>query len=80
MLGGFHLLRVGKAGGGLIRDRERVGREANPSVGGLLDSQSVKTTEPGGPRGGACPRARRRRDPGDAGKKVKGRKRRVEGC
>ena len=44
-------------------------------TGPALDSQSVKTTEFGGPRGGACPRARRRRDPGDAGKKVKGRKR-----
>ena len=58
----------------LIRDRERVGREAGPPAAGL-DSQSVKTTEPGGSRGGACPRARRRRDPGDAGNKVKGRKR-----
>jgi putative transposase len=43
-------------------DRERVGREASPT-GALLDSQSVKTTEAGGPRGF------------DAGKKVKGRKR-----
>ena len=46
----------------VMADRERVGREASPTAV-VLDSQSVKTTESGGPRGY------------DAGKKVKGRKR-----
>jgi hypothetical protein len=40
-----------------MADRERVGREASPTAA-VLDSQSIKTTESGGPRGY------------DAGKKV----------
>src|SRR3954447_23250458 len=52
------------------------GRERRPTAG-IIDPRSVKPGPQRGPRGGACPPASRRLDRGDAGKKVKGKKRHI---
>jgi transposase len=60
-----------------IKCWEEASREASPTAA-IIDAQSVKSAEKGGahidPYGGACPGAL---DPGDAGKKIKGKKRHI---
>src|SRR5580698_8079163 len=60
-----------------IKCREEASREASPTAA-IIDAQSVKSAEKGGahidPYVGACPGAL---DPGDAGKKIKGKKRHI---
>jgi transposase len=55
-------------------------RDPRPSPGQALIAKASKPRKKGAcidPHGGACPRARQSRDPWDAGKKIKGKKRHI---
>jgi hypothetical protein len=57
-----------------LQAREAAGRESSQPAG-VIDSQSVRKRRAA--RGGVGPRSRQSRDPGDADREVKGRKRHI---